>query len=276
MKLFNRTAAVTVDDVRAEDLRLAFSTRKTWTSEPNASEITIYNPGPDLMSAVKKGARVVLEVGWNWQMSILAKGRILFHQTKRQGPDKTLVLNVSDGGHELSRAFTSAAYSGTVEIRKVLKSLASDLQVGVGNALKRVEEGDVKGAVDQWMNGMALHGKTGDALDRVLGLAGLDWSIQDGELLVMKAGEFTNDPVVIVNRETGLIGSPETQVSIAGNVVVPMRMTSFTSLLNPLIRPGRRVSLDGEHIKGLLAVAFVTHTGDTRGDEWSTKVEGWL
>jgi len=48
---------------------------------------------------------------------------------------------------------------------------------------------------------------------------------------------------------------------------------SATSLLNPEIRPGRRVQVESQFVNGVFKVEKVTHSGDTHSTQFYSEVE---
>jgi hypothetical protein len=112
------------------------------------------------------------------------------------------------------------------------------------------------------------------------------WSIQNGKVTVVPLTGYLPGDAVKINSRTGLVGVPEaTQAGIELRV-----------LLNPYIRIGTRVQLNQAEINtttvraqgfpaysdisfyastatdGIYRVLVAEHSGDTRGQEWYTKL----
>jgi hypothetical protein len=106
---------------------------------------------------------------------------------------------------------------------------------------------------------------------------GFRWSMDNGALHLYSATAYTDDQDILLNTETGLIGSPSKAQAGGKTVGQPAPTPSWkaTSLLNPLLTPGRKVVLQSTMIKlpAELAVWKVTHRGDTLSGDWTSDLE---
>ena len=91
----------------------------------------------------------------------------------------------------------------------------------------------------------------------------MQWSVQDETLQVTKTGKPTDEAAILLNKETGLVDVPsKTDKGV-----------QFSSLLQPRIRPGRRIKIESQAIKGEFTVTKVTHRGESHFGEHRSDCE---
>lgn len=252
--------------VEIDGLRVQFKVEKSLRGkDPNSAEITVWNLSPTSRALLEtRAAKVVLRAGYEDSVEQLFVGDVVFGESKHEGPDWQTKILAGDGARARKFARVSRSFRAGAPFASVAKGIALALGVGVGNLP------DVLATVStQYVQGYAAHGPAARELDRVLKSAGYEWSIQDGQLQVLKAGTELRTTVVL-DAEHGLVGSPEVG---AGEEKGGPVLTA-TSLLQGSLVPGVRLDLRGETVRGLFRVTKVSHDGDTHGAEWYTKVEG--
>ena len=96
--------------------------------------------------------------------------------------------------------------------------------------------------------------------------AGLEWSIQNGNLQLLGRGAALAAKAIVLRADTGLIGVP----SIDSEGVVRAR-----SLIVPDLFPGRKVEILSQAVRGFFAIEKATYTGDTTAgaQEWYVDIE---
>jgi hypothetical protein len=109
-----------------------------------------------------------------------------------------------------------------------------------------------------------VHGNSGDELQKLLNSAGLEGSVQNGELQILPKGKPLNVLAVKLSPNTGLIGSPE----LGSKGVVKL-----VSLLNSEIYPGRKIQVLSESVTGFFRVEACSFIGQTSGNDWYTAIE---
>lgn len=274
-KLFKREARVTIGALQVEGLRIQFRSEKSLQQEPNKAEVSIWNLSQDtrgkLTDAVDRHeAVVVLEAGYAASgadpstTEVLFKGdaRIISHV--RQGADWVTRLQSGDGAAAYKSARMVGSFAPGTKRGTVIEEAAKALGLPLGNLKERIKAHDFKGALTEFVGGFSAAGKASSQLTELLSPLGLGWSIQDGQLQVLGEKDATSAQPVLLGPESGLIGSPE----LGDQGVVKVK-----SLLQPGIRPGRRIELDAEAVRGLFRVERVTHSGDTHGTDWYSEAE---
>lgn len=267
---YKTTAAQTVDITSGNDgLRVQFKIEKTLDKSPNTSEIKVTNLSDTSRASFSdKGARVVLLAGYEDTIAQVFFGDARTIDHARDERDWVTTIRCGDGERGYQFARVNASFAGGSKLFDVIGVAAQKIGVDFGSVTQKLGNDPT-----EFVNGYVMSGRASKELDRVLIAAGYEWSIQDGRLQVLKPGEANTERVVVLGPETGLIGSPAigSAEKKAGAPVL-----KFKALLSPDLRPGCRVEFTSARHQGMHRVTKVTHTGDTRGDDWYTEGEAEL
>ena len=274
-KLFNRTFALnlggtlvsseTTDGARNEILRVTFQIEKSLTESANTAEISVYNLAEQTRAKVsEKALLTTLEVGYSGQSSIIFKGQLEAGTNQRDGVDWVTSFQSTDGGKQLRESRINVSFK-TISASDAMQKIVNALGVGIGNAKEKIAQGNIRGALDDFKNGLVLSGPTKRELTRLTKTLGYDWSVQDGQLQLLAARDAIEPgDAIVLNPDTGLIGSPES----GENGVIDAR-----ALLIPQLTPGRVVRLESRQIEGFYRVEKVAYQGDTHGQDWYADLE---
>ena len=157
------------------------------------------------------------------------------------------------------------SYGNNTSVRQVLKDAAKSMGLSLPKHL------DSDTTLDQvFKNGTLAYGPTRDMLTTYLAPYGYSWSIQNGQLRVLRDDRAHADTYKEINEEMGMIGSPE--FGSPPKSGKPPHMT-VNMLLYPELVPGDKVLLNSKVKRGFFRVERVEHTGDTHGEDWTTQVE---
>lgn len=269
-ELFDRRAVLQMGAVEIDGLRVAFKVEKTAEPEPNDAEVSVWNLSRETRAKVTQDrVPIVLRVGYGTGISQVFAGDILRDgiTTVRDGSDWVTTFKAGDGAEAYRTSRVQEAFGKGAKLADVFKKTAESMGVGMGNALTKIRQGDAKGALTEFFQGAVLSGRTPDELTRVCGSLGYGWSIQDGQLQIIEKGKWTDDEAVLLAPDSGLIGSPEPGKD---------GITKIRSLLQPTIKPLRRVKLETRFCNGFFVVMKVTHSGDTHGNDWFSDCEARL
>ena len=275
MPLFNRVASVIVESsgssVEITGLRLVFSIEKTKTSTQNVLKLKIYNLSDDTSAKVQeKDSKIILKVGYEEDTGeeIIFSGSITRVNSLKDFPNTVLDIESGDGMDKLREARSNISNTSGVSVTQILSQLSEDLGVVVKEITKEIQE--------TFNNGFSFVGPTKVALDDISKQFGLEWSIQDGELQILKEDSSNKDRISFISKDTGMIGSPELVVS--DSQVLQLASSGkpryrIDTLMNPKIRPTNEVEVESIPISGNFLVNSVKHSGDTHGDTWNTTME---
>ncbi len=266
-------STVPIPGISATQLRASFSIERTDNRDPNVASITFYNLNAANRKTLQEGSELaeatpnyewplIVSAGYVGQLKQLFSGDISFANSRREGVDWITDIEAKDGGKKYnSRRFNQSFGPGTTMLQ-LLTQAAIALGVGLGNSA--VAFGQARRGLVLFKKGVVVTGRVSRILDTHIANLGFDWSIQDGQLQVLAPNEVLVGEAVVLNFETGLIGSPER----GEKGVVTAR-----SLLNGAIIPGRQVILQSDQVTGPFRVTRCGYVGDTWGNDWYTDFE---
>lgn len=270
--------------IEITDMRVTFKTKKTLGKEPNTAEVTVYNLSEQTRAELQdKNLRVTLQAGYADTLATIFIGDSRDIDSETDGPTWQTAIELGDGERAYKHARTSRSFRGGVKVNDILRRIADDL--GLGGSINGAESLRSK----QFVSGYVAHGKSAKELDRLLRGFGFEWSIQDGDLQILKPDEPTSESIISLDSSSGLIGSPTLNTPEGGVVtsVDPFkaRVTSTRvkgkptlkarSLLQPEIKCGRKIDVDSiTGIRGRFKITSVEHSGDTSGGDWYSDFEG--
>ncbi|MCK5641953.1 MAG: hypothetical protein KAJ19_14210, partial [Gammaproteobacteria bacterium] len=183
----------------------------------------------------------------------------------REGSDWVTEINSGDGGEELATARVNQSYGPGTPLRIPIKKMAEQMKVGIGNAAQKALEGDFSGAANEALNSLVLSGRASTEMDGLLRSAGLEWSVQDNELQLIRIGEVLEGLAVRLAKDTGLVGSP----SVGNDDILELR-----ALMNWSIVPGRRLEVESKDVaKGFYKAERCQYLGQSDGQDWYVDIE---
>jgi hypothetical protein len=247
-------------------LRVAFKITKTLSKDPNSAEIKVYNLSQATRSALPgKGAKILLHAGYAQTIEQIFLGDARLIQHKREGSDWITTIECGDGERAAKFARISESFAGGVPAKAVVDKIVKATGLEVGNL------GTVSaGMTGQYTQGYTAHGGALKELEKAIQSAGYELSVQDGELQALKEGETTTETVVVLDKDSGLVGSPEMGSSSKKGA---KPFLSVKSLLQPILKPGRKVRVKSAQFAGDFKAVKVEHEGDTNGGNWYTMLE---
>jgi hypothetical protein len=285
-------------------LRFKFQIEANDVETPNTARIRVYNPSSETVKLViGEYNSVILNAGYPGNVAQIFKGTIKQYVTgKERNVDNFLEIRAADGdlAYNFGIVNTSIKSGSTPNQRlNALVGAMSDAEAQAQSAIvngAQQQQISVDPAASQYLSG------TGGILPRGKVMFGLArsfmadlsdtavarWSIQNGVVTVIPLDGYLSATPIQINSATGMIGVPEaTEQGI-----------TITCLLNPLMRIGRPVQLNnadvtattikeqffpsytdynliatvGSATDGLYRPVVIEHVGDSRGQEWYTKL----
>ncbi|MCP4570117.1 MAG: hypothetical protein GY841_21255 [FCB group bacterium] len=257
------------DDANAVKImqRVAFTVSRSTDSSANSASVSIWNLNKEHRSQLEEKQPLVIEAGYTGTRQQIFSGDITLVNSLHEGPDWITTLESGDGSEAMSAARINLSFKSGVKIEKVLESVAKAMGVGLGNAIEKFTAGGFRGGIEKFTQGLTIKGRAKQQLDKFMKSAGFNWSIQDGELQVLKPDEtMPRTAVYLSNENNGLIGSPE----LGDKGIVRARC-----LLRGNLQPGYLVKIKSTQIdNGLFKITSLTHSGDSMGTDWYTDIEG--
>jgi hypothetical protein len=248
------------------DLRVQFRVRKDLHKSPNTCDVTITNLSQTTRSDLEtKPLNVQLEAGYDDVYRFMFLGDLRFAMTKLDGPNWHTLLQLGDADCHYKWARMNKTYGSNTSVKTVLRDAAKSM----GLALPKNVEDDPD-LNEVFKNGELAHGPTREELTRYLAPYGYSWSIQNGQLRILRDDRTHADTYKEINEENGMIGSPE--FGSPPRSGLPPHMT-VNMLLYPELTPGDKVLLTSKVKTGFFRIENVEHSGDTHGQAWTTQVE---
>lgn len=252
---FDRRAELTVAPVsggqglKVSKLRIAFDTKKTSTSAPNAATIRVYNLSPASRALVStEGQAVILKAGYPGLMSTEVVGLVERVEHVPSPPDIVTTIHVKDGKTDLYGSTFSRSYSsGSSRLQVFRDVLAAMPNIQVGVLTASGLDGNTSGP-------LSLSGRARVVADKLARAWGFEWSVQDG---VVQAMDSTGIRVPLASAwkfspTSGLLSAP-TKTD---------KGCSFTALLSP-VSVGEPVIISSETMSGTFKIESRASKGDT-------------
>lgn len=261
--LFIRKWRVVCGDLDVSDIDLQFHVKKTLKPEPNVCSLTLYNLSEqhrdELGSA--NAINVLIEAGYasDQKLSQIYLGPLRHATHQVDGPQIVTSIESADKQSELGSSRFSLSIGAGTKPSVVLNRVASRFGIAVGNAASAAAYLDANGFV-LFPAATSFSGSAARAMTELCQSAGLEWSVQDGELQILPLGHSLDARPYVIDSDHGLRGSP----TIDRDGVVALS----TSMLYGL-RPANRILLQSRFVKGLFRIEEAEYVGDTTGEDWT-------
>lgn len=260
-----------------KELRISFEITKTLLSFPNLAKIIIYNPSPDTVeSLTKKYTKISLNLGYEGNIKLVFTGQVRNVFESKTNVDRMITVYAGDGERSYQTSIFNKTFAETVSINTAITE--------VMNSFKELNLGEIAGlpTTKDKLRGQTLSGSSKDIMDSFAKEYGFNWSIQDGEIVVVPIDEpLTSQQAVLITPVTGLIGSP-TITEIGADV---------TTYLNPELIPNVAFKIESASsevqlgniffrnvsktsAEGFYKVLEVVFKGDSREGDWVSSVKG--
>lgn len=269
---FNGGLQINPGGINPHDIRIEFAIDKDSSSSPNSAEITIYNLTESHRNSVgKEFDKITLEAGYippsgSGNVGIIFKGAVRDVEHRREGPNILTIISCGDGTKALKRATISKSFPKGTPVKDVVDELSKQLEKeGVSRGEWKFPD-DVK--EKKFKRPYAVCGSCSRELDTIGRGNGFYWSLQNETLEIVPGDGFIGG-VVLISPETGMIGTP----AITDNGV------RVSALLNPEIRPNRRIQLKSETLEmngddGMYRVSSVSYSGNNMDGEFKIDITG--
>lgn len=265
---FDRRWRVQVGDLATEELRCVFTVTRSLKPEPNKIDLSICNLSRESRQRItpEKGKTVAVQIDAGYKDSV---GTIFVGEARRvypvrQGPDMITRVQGGDGERQLRTARMAENFGPGTKLVDVLEKMAGSLGVKADAAKERIRRGDFRGGLTEFIHGFNFSGPLREEFERQMKSAGLNWSVQNGELQVLGDGETTQQEAFVFSADSGLIGSPE--IKDSGGV-------KFQCLMQAALAPGQKAVLDARAVQGTFKITDLVFHGDTHGQDWIVDVD---
>lgn len=258
---YDRRYELIVGDVLITEPQISFKVERSLDPIPNKLEIVVFNLNNETRSRLEKAKKptVQLSAGYAQKTGVLFLGEAASIRSYPRRPEWLTEISGGDSESALAESRVNLSFGpGTDFATAVVKVAESMGKVGIGNLKKAIEKATLVKGSKSFKKGVTVSGPSKKELDRLLLAAGLQWSVQSGQLQVLDTNRTLSTTAIILSSETGLI---EALVDSDGTL-------EFTCLLNPDIVPGRQVVLQSRSVSGYWRCESVSYSGDRDGADW--------
>ena len=265
--LFDRRWRVQVGTFDVSDLDCAFKIKKQHAGSPGDCELTVYNlwrDHRDALHATSRGAYVQIDAGYADGMSRFFQGTSRRINVLRVRTDWVVKVTAGDGEFGIRRARIAQGFPRGTTLTTVVQALATAMGVGVGNAVTALGSARFNDGTAIFPGGTVFHGLASQTLTTLCDAVGMEWSVQDGQLLVLPIGGALQREAIVLSPSTGLLDSPE---------VGKKNKLRAKCLLIPGLSPGVKVQVISAGTNGFFRVTKLEAKGETRGKDWDATLD---
>lgn len=270
-KLYGRSVTVIVEPPNEEGFKvdghdIAFAIEKTSEPEPNKGNIVIYNLEARLRNRLqlKDDAVVTLKAGYLTTAATIFRGNITHVNSGQQGEDIVTTIEAGEGHKPYRSSFVAKTYGKGTPFKTVVQDIVKTFEgFKVTPSITRI----ISSIGDSFPAGITLDGPSAKVLTDVLRGTGLAWSIQNGEIQLIETGGASDQPLILLTYETGLVDLPKIGEKKDKATI------EFKSFIQPGLFPGRKVSVNWIEGKGEFTCQKVQHKGSNFDDEFYSTVE---
>jgi hypothetical protein len=253
------------------EMKIEFEVTKNVSSTANTANISIYNLTESHRNAIgKEFDEITLEAGYyppsgGNNVGIIFKGNIRDVAHKRSGADIITTISCGDGDKALRKAVTNKSYPKGTPVKTVVNDLYGEL------AKEGVTRGEWKFPDDMEPNYKRPYATCGSCAMEMNTIGRgkkFYWNIQNQAMEIIPGDGYIG-MVAVISPETGMIDTP----TITDNGC------RVSTLLNPEIRPNRRVKVESSVIEmnadnGIYRVTEASFRGDNFDGDFRVDVTG--
>jgi len=249
--------------------------------EPNAAKIQIYNLNKDSRAALESldEVPVRLSVGYADSVKQIFFGALSRATNTHDGTEWVTEISGGDGTVQLSSSHIQKSFAKGTPIATVLGTLVDALKIGRGNFSKV----QTLLAGKSLSHGLTIAGPVSEELTAFTASHGLEWSIQDGDFLVLPS-KITKGSIAfgsifvtqgpLISPSTGLIGSPVPQAHNKKVKKGSQALVSMKALILPELVPGLPFRVESSSVTGNMVAVETRHSGDSTEQDWYIEIKG--
>jgi hypothetical protein len=281
LNLFNRIAVAEIGNpntmgLMISGLRMVFTIKKTITSEANTCNLDVYNLNEESRNKIQQLDTVcILKAGYNDKPVEIFKGYLSEVNHIFEPPNIITKLGIDDGSKVLKQSKVSVSYEGGSSLKQAINDVLKGFQLP-----EKIKNSLIEVVDKKFINGFSYVGKSKDLMDKLAKVAGIEWSIQNNEIKILKQDKSDKILATKLAYSTGLIQSPERIKEVGKDDSTTTQNPGtfgwkIKSLLQPQIEPGNAIIVESKMIPkdSKFKVITVEHSGDTHGNDWITQLQ---
>jgi len=278
--LYERSANLQIGRYQEEGLmldgfRIAFTVNKSITDEPNSATIEVSNLSTGTRNKIRPaaGELAILRAGYAAQgeLPVIYIGDMTNVAHDIMPPTITTRIESSDGQDAIRTSVANLSFEQGTDARVVVQKLINQIGLPLQRATSIIAE--LPKMI--FNNGFSFEGFAADAMNKLSGDLDFNWSVQNNELKITRKKRSSALVAIRLNPDSGLIGSP---VRIRDVDLEDPEKTfigwEIEALLQPKAEPADIIEVESRVISpaAQFEIHDVTHTGDTHGEAWTTKL----
>lgn len=276
MHYFDRLCRVIIEgqkEIDINDNRISFEITKSTNPRENIGRVEIWNLSTETRKQITAASSLVrVFAGYaNYKGLIeIGQGDITNAQHKRNQTDIVTQIYMEDGYIPMRKHVISLSISGHVQLPEILDKLNKESSIGFKYS-----------GIDKSAGLEGGYSAIG-SLDLILNELGVifhfRWSVQGGRILVQGNQPENSAEVMLLSPETGLILNPTSVKKISVRLAkseepLPVDTYAIQALLQPHLGIGDIIAVESQDLNGSFKIEKISHTGDTRGNNWYSNIE---
>jgi hypothetical protein len=266
-----------------QNFKIEFDITKSITESTKYNTIRIYNLSSDTQKKlsdiieenqylISKGTSALLlnlYAGYaeDTGLEMLYIGNVINVSSKKQPPDIITEFTCAEAASNLKNNYISMGFNSGVTTKQIAQGFAENAGLSIDNTSYI--------PFDSFAHGYSASGTIKENLTKFLRQIGCHWTIEKNKILITKQGYASNDTVVELSADSGLIGSPE-RIDTSGNDSDTAKIKhgwKIKCLLRPQLLPARQIKIDSSFVKGIFIIDSVVHRGNTMDGDWTSEIE---
>lgn len=277
---FDRVCKVTIlnrEAISISDHRIKFEVTKSLKQQDNAAKIEVYNLSQITRKKIALEESIVqLQAGYRSNQGLVQIGQGTICQVSSVR-DKTDIISrflLKDGLSNIKNTILSISYENDAKLTDVLNKIASEAKLSLKSVGLEANE-TIKG-------GYVMLGGIDSQLNQLSSSFDFQWSVQNNTLLITGKKQTNTEQILLLTPTTGLILNPETlkkpsqklqKLRDKGMLATEINLYSVQALLQPQLQLNDVIAIESQDLRGKFRVQKITHSGDTRGNEWYSDLE---
>lgn len=246
-----------------DQVKIEFAISKSLSSTANTASIQIWNLAESTRNGFgKEFDTVQLEAGYipntggGDNVGIIFAGNLRDVMHRRDGDDIISEIQCGDGDKPHRKAVTNKTYPRGTKFETIVKDLTAEFEK------QGASKGEMKrlGELGETKRPYTMCGPCSREMDRIGRAKKFYWSFQDNTIEMFPSDDYLGG-MTLLTPTSGLVGVP----------TITDKGIRAQAMMNPQIRPGRRVQIESETLEmnsegGVYRVVSCDYVGTNRTD----------
>lgn len=260
-------------------LHVKFSFEKADVENPNTGKVTVWNLNQEHLAELeKKDCVVVVKAGYADSISEAFAGTVTRASTTREGADCMTEIELSSCMVELRDTCVSISYEEGTKTDVIYQEIAAQMGLPISGSAGAMKQSTILAG------GFSFVGGAKNLLNRLTRMDGINWTIQEGVIQLLKPGEPISTNCYELNAGSGLIGVPKrvnisvgsgsskggSETADAGGESAQLGW-EVTYLMNLAIGVNSYIHITSKAVNGYFRVQKIAIDGDNYEGDWQCR-----